>query len=75
MARVTSLEVLEQKIEKAQAQVSKTKKQHENAVKELSELLDKRDAIRNENLLKAFAKSDKTYEEALEFFGVKAEEA
>ena len=74
MARMTSLEVLEQKIEKAQEQVSKTKKQHEAAVATLSELLDKRDAIRNNNLLKAFAKSEKTYEEALEFFGVSSEE-
>lgn len=75
MARMTSLEVLEQKIEKAQEQVSKTKRQHEAAVASLSELLDKRDAIRNDNLLKAFAKSDRTYEEALEFFGYGSEEA
>ena len=75
MARMTSLEVLEQKIEKAEALVSKTKKQHEAAVAALSELLDKRDAIRNDNLLKAFAKSDRTYEEALEFFGAGSEGA
>lgn len=75
MARMTSLEVLEQKIEKAQEHVSRTKKQHEAAVAALSELLDKRDAIRNDNLLKAFAKSDRTYEEALEFFGAGSEEA
>lgn len=74
MARMTSLEVLEQKIEKAQDKVSRSKKQYETAVAELSELLDKRDAIRNDNLLKAFAKSEKTYEEALEFFGVGSEE-
>ena len=74
MARMTSLEVLEQKIEKAQAQVSKTKKQHEAAVKTLSELLDKRDSIRQGNILKAYANSDKSYEETLAFFGAVAEE-
>lgn len=74
MARMTSLEVLEQKIEKAQEQVSKTKKQHEAAVAALSALLDKRDSIRQGNILKAYANSDKSYEEALAFFGVSAEE-
>lgn len=74
MARMTSLEVLEQKIEKAQVKVSRTKKQYEAAVAELSGLLDKRDSIRQGNILKAYANSDRSYEETLEFFGVKTEE-
>lgn len=74
MARTKSLETLKQKIEKAQEKVSRTKKQYDAAVAELSELLDKQDAILNENLLKAFAKSDRTYEEMMAFMGTDAEE-
>ena len=45
MARVTALQAVELKIEKAQEQVSKTKKQYDAAVAVLSDLLDKRDAL------------------------------
>ena len=40
MARHTSLETLRQKKEKAQAKVSRTKKQYDAALAELSEILD-----------------------------------
>ena len=73
MARHTSLETLRQKKEKAQAKVSRTKKQYDAALAELSEILDKEEAILNENLLKAFAKSDKTYDEMMAFMGADAE--
>ncbi len=69
MARMTSMEALEAKIEKAQAQVSKTKKQYDAAVAALSDLLDKRDALRRDELVKAIMKSDRTYEEVLAFLG------
>ena len=69
MARMTSMEALDAKIEKAQAQVSKTKKQYDAAVAALSDFLDKRDALRRDELVKAIMKSDRTYEEVLEFFG------
>ena len=69
MARMTSMDVLEKKIEKAQEQVSRTKKQYDAAVAKLSDLLDKRDALRRDELVKAIMKSDKTYEEVLEFLG------
>ena len=69
MARMTSMEALDAKIEKAQAQVSKTKKQYDAAVAALSVLLDKRDALRRDELVKAIMKSDRTYEEVLEFLG------
>lgn len=74
MARMTSMEALDAKIEKAQAQVSKTKKQYDAAVATLSVLLDKRDALRRDELVKAIMKSDRTYEEVLEFLGAGAEE-
>lgn len=60
--------------EKAQAQVSKTKKQYDAAVVVLSDLLDKRDALRRDELVKAIMKSDRTYEEVLEFLGAGAAE-
>ncbi len=69
MARMTSMEALDAKIEKAQAQVSKAKKQYDAAVAALSDLLDKRDALRRDELVKAIMKSDRTYEEVLEFLG------
>ncbi|MGN0907298.1 MAG: hypothetical protein ACI4NM_09125 [Bullifex sp.] len=67
MARMTSIDALEVKIEKAQQQVSKAKKQYDEALAKLSDLLDKRDALRRDELVKAILKSDKTYEEVLEF--------
>ena len=69
MARMTSMDALEKKIEKAQEQVSRTKKQYDAAVAKLSDLLDKRDALRRDELVKSIMRSDKTYEEVLEFLG------
>ena len=67
MARVTALQAVELKIEKAQEQVSKTKKAYDTAIANLSDLLDKRDALRREELVKAIMKSNKTYEEVMAF--------
>jgi energy-converting hydrogenase A subunit M len=75
MARMTSMDALETKIEKAQEQVSRTKKQYDAALARLSDLLDKRDALRRDELVKSILKSDKTYEEVLEFLGSGQEEA
>lgn len=69
MARMTSIDALEAKIEKAQQQASKAKKQYDEVLAKLSDLLDKRDALRRDELVKAILKSDKTYEEVLEFLG------
>ena len=74
MARMTSMEALEAKIEKAQALVSKTKKQYDASVAALSDLLDKRDALRRDELVKAIMTSDRTYEEVLAFLGTGAAE-
>ena len=67
MARVTALQAVELKIEKAQEQVSKTKKAYDTAIANLSELLDQRDVLRREELVKAIMKSNKTYEEVMAF--------
>lgn len=74
MARMTTIDALETKIEKAQEQVSKAKKQYDTALAKLSDLLDKRDALRRDELVKAILKSDKTYEEVLEFLGTNTDE-
>ena len=67
MARVTALQAVELKIVKAQEQVSKTKKAYDTAIANLSNLLDERDAIRRDELVKAIMKSNKTYEEVVAF--------
>ena len=74
MARMSSMEALEKKIEKAQEQVSRTKKQYDAAIAKLSDLLDKRDALRRNELVKAIMKSDRTYDEVLEFLGMSSED-
>ena len=75
MARTVSMEALEQKIAKAQEQVSRTKKQYDTALATLSELLDKRDAIRQDELVKAFVRSSRSYEEVMAFLESESEEA
>ena len=74
MARISSMAAMERKIEKAQEQVSKTKKQYDSAVAVLSDLLDKRDALRRDELVKAIMKSGRTYEEVLEFLNTDPED-
>ena len=74
MAKVTSMEALDKKIEKAQAVVSRRKKLYDEAIAELSDLLDKRDALQRDELVKAIMKSGRTYEEVLAFLGTGSEE-
>ena len=67
MARMTSMEALEKRIEKAQEKVSRAKKQYDDAIDVLSDLLDKRDALKRNELVKAIMKSDRTYDEVIAF--------
>lgn len=48
MARTMNMEALDRKIEKAQHEVSVAKKRYDSATAELKKLLDKRDAINQE---------------------------
>lgn len=73
MARVMAADVLEQKIEKAKDKVKRTKKSYDEAVRELQKLLDKRSAIRAEEIMKAIANSSRSYEEILEFISASEE--
>lgn len=54
--------------------MSKAKKQYDTALAKLSDLLDKRDALRRDELVKAILKSDKTYEEVVKFLGTNTDE-
>lgn len=67
MARMTSIELLEQKIEKAQLNVVKTKQKYDAAVSKLGDLMDKRDALKRDELVTMIMKSNKSYEEILRF--------
>ena len=61
--RKTSKEALEEKIKKAEVDVITAKKKYDQATANLKELLDKRDAIRKE----AVVKSGRSYEEIMNF--------
>ena len=68
--RRTSREALDEKIEKAEADVIVAKKRYDHATAVLKELLDKRDAIRKDEILSAIVKSGRSYEEIMKFLKV-----
>ena len=74
MARATAMEALNSRIGKAQALVSKRKKLYDEVAALLSDLLDKREALQRDELVKAILKSGRTYEEVLEFLRSAPEE-
>ena len=67
MARTTGLEAIESKIEKAQMDVVKTKQRYDAAVSKLGDLMDKRDALKRDELIKTIMKSNKSYDDILRF--------
>ena len=69
MARQMGMESLDRKIEKAEQNVSRTRAAYEAATAELKELLDKRDALKKDMVVKAIMKSDKSLDEILAFIG------
>ena len=58
---------MEEKIQKAQEKVIKTKAAYDTAVESLQKLMDKRDAQRKDELWDAIIKSNKTYEDILQY--------
>ena len=66
MARGNSL-TIDEKIKQAQEQVIRTKAKYDEAVASLEELLAKKKAMQNEELLRLFANSSRTYEEVVAF--------
>ena len=60
---------IEEKIEKQKAAVSKAKDKYEAALNEFEKLMSKRDELRRRELMEAFMKSNRTYDEIMEFLG------
>jgi hypothetical protein len=58
---------MEEQIQKAQEKVIKTKAAYDTAVESLQKHLDKRDAQRKDELWDAIIKSNKTYEDILQY--------
>jgi hypothetical protein len=58
---------MEEQIQKAQEKVIKTKAAYDTAAESLQKLLDKRDAQRKDELWDAIIKSNKTYEDILQY--------
>ena len=65
--RRTSADALNEKIQKAQERVASTKAAYGSAVKNLQELMEKRDALRKDELYSLLLKSNKTYDEVIRF--------
>lgn len=61
--RKSSLKTIEAKIDKAKDRVVKTKAAYEAAMKDLRELMDKRDLLRQDALMKLVMNSKRSYEE------------
>ncbi len=64
---------LDEKIENAQQKVIKAKEKYDATVEELKKLMDKRDALKKEELIDAITKSNKSYDEVLAFINSDAQ--
>lgn len=58
---------IDEKIVKPQDTVEKTKKMYDTAVKELRNLMEKKESMKKQELFKAVENSNKSYEEILNF--------
>ena len=67
MARTRQAVSIDEKIAKAQVAVEKTKERYEAAVKELRNLMEKKEALKKQELFKAIEGSSKSYEEIYDF--------
>lgn len=72
--RRSGMELLEGKIEKTQEEVIRARKRYDEATAALKELMDKRDALRKEELVNAMTKSKRSYEEIMQFLNAESEE-
>lgn len=67
MARTIGMEALEQKIERAQMNVVRTKQKYDASIAVLEDLLNKQDALRRDQLVATIMKSSKSYDEIMRF--------
>ncbi len=58
---------LDQRIERAEAEVNRIKARYDNALAELNHLLELRDEGKRQELLSALARSRRSYAEIMEF--------
>lgn len=58
---------IDEKIELQKEVVSKAKDKYDAMIEELNKLMQKREEIRRKELMDAFIKSDKTYDEIMKF--------
>ena len=58
---------IDEKITQAQEQIIKTKAKYDEAIAALEELLAKKRAMQNEELLRLFANSNRTYDKVVAF--------
>lgn len=70
MARTIGKNLLEEKIEKAQEDVVRAKKKHDAATVTLKQLLDRRQAMRMEEVMVAIAKSNRSYEDIMNYINI-----
>ncbi len=67
MARIKSIDTIEQKIDKAKNDVTRAKAKYEAMVEELERLMTIREALRKEQLVNAITNSGKSYDEIMTF--------
>ena len=65
--RKVSLEKLEAQIEQAKEKVVKTQNAADAAKKELKDLMDQRDILRQDAIIKLLANSKRSYQEVVDF--------
>lgn len=65
---------IDEKIEKAQQNFEKVRIKYDAAAKELEDLMAKKKAMQNEELLRLFTKSNKSFEEIKTFLTGEAED-
>lgn len=67
MARMKSVDSIDAKIAKAQDAVVKVKGRYDSALAALEALMAKKDELLRKELLEAFVKSGKSYDETMKF--------
>ena len=67
-------QTIDDRIKKAEEAVIKTKEKYDVALEELNLLVKKKKEMESKELMKAFAKSNRSLEEVLEFLGGTADE-
>lgn len=73
MVRTRNTISIDEKIEKAQQNFEKARINYDAAAKELEDLMAKKKAMQNEELLRLFTKSGKSFEEIKTFLTGEAE--